>query len=247
MKKKIGAMALSLALASAICVPTAAFADDYSGSQQETEDMTGVAQTGTGSVTTTGNTSVLTGKIKATTLSVSVPTAVTFNIDPGAAQGVADPAVSDATPGTSQKRGQFTSPTNYTIHNASQVAVYVTVDSVTATGATLTDTQASIAAKVTGTGAADPVVMVGLSDADNNGSLALGNTAGWFKTSPATGLGIYPFGTTADKGRLDPDDNAANGTDEATMMVYGAVAQTGWTEADTFTVTPTLKISTTAV
>lgn len=234
-KRKIGALALSVALASAICVPATAFAltpgPDGTGTDGSSDLMA-----------TPAGTTELIGKIKATTLSVTVPTTMQFAIDPGTTQGVAQ----DAT--VAAKHGQFTSPTNYTVMNSSKVPVKVTVDSVTATGCALTDTQGNIAAKSTGV---DPVVMVGLSDKANGASLVLGAATNWFTTG-GSGLGIVPFGATdysggstsvvaANTGKLAPS-TATDGDNKATMYVFGAVAQDGWAEGDSFSVVPTLKV-----
>ena len=69
------AIALASALTLALCAPATAFAAD---------PATSVPGTATA---TDRPTSVITGTIHATTLKATVPTKVSFNIDPGAVQG----------------------------------------------------------------------------------------------------------------------------------------------------------------
>lgn len=234
-KSKLGALALSVAVASALCIPTLAF-----GAVTEDSNGVGVDSATSDLMATTPGTTTLTGKIKATTLSVTIPTAMTFAIDPGATQGVAEDAA------MTQKHGQFTSPSNYTVTNSSHVPVKVEVSTATATQCTLHDTKATLEAGTV----TDRKVMVGLSDKANGAALDVDATAGWL--SAGANLGLVPFGKTdaasgsavgANTGKLASVDTTVTGDNKATMYVFGAVNQTGWTEGQSFTVTPTLKVT----
>lgn len=233
-KTKLGVLALSVALASAICVPATAFAaltptDDGTGTDTDASDLMAA---------TPGETTLI-GKIKATTLSVTIPTTMQFAIDPGAAQGVAEDS------SVTTKHGQYTSPSNYTVTNNSQVPVKVSIDTATATDCTLTDTKASLEPGST----ANRKVMVGLSDKANGASLDVDATAGWLSTG--ANLGLVPFGKTdatgtsavaANTGKLASADTTVVGDNKATMYVFGAVAQNGWMDGNSFSVKPTLKV-----
>lgn len=236
-KTKIGALALSMALASAICVPATAFA-----ALTADADGTGIDTDASNLATTPAGETTLVGKIKATTLSVSIPTTMQFAIDPGATQGVTE----DTT--TTTKHGQFTSPANYTVTNNSKVPVKVTINTATATDCTLTDTKSSLESGTT----ANRKVMVGLSDKANGAALDVDATAGWLSTG--ADLGLIPFGktdaasgsaVTANTGKLASADTTVTGDNKATMYVFGAVDQTGWMDGNSFSVKPTLKVEAT--
>lgn len=253
-KRKVGALALSVALASAICVPTVAFA-----AEEWDPDVTyGTPSENVTAPDGDGTDTVLTGVIKPTTLSVSVPTAVTFSVDPGT-----NPSFTGA-PG-SATIGQFGNPSNYTITNKSRVPIYAAVTSVAAADCTLTDTFANLEA---GT-ATNPKVMVALNDQKNNdgaGSTLLSvdattstQSTGWL---PSTGLSAttpyYAFhqdnATTPNSitngllaaGKTSAGADVTDGTNAASMYVYGAVKGEGWNTGDKFTVTPTFTIKTVA-
>ena len=225
-KTKIGALALSVALASAICVPATAFAVANTDGALDTDTTSSPVTSTTGT-----SDSVLTGKIKVTTLSVSVPTAATFNVDPSI-------AATDA--GT-----QFTSPTNYKIVNNSVVPVWAQITNVAVTGTStggdtvaLTDTDANVA---------DATMLFAVSDSDDPATdLVFGTTGNWL-TSGALGTAYSAFNKTGD-GKLTATDGADGGTDEATMYFYGKMdnTYTGWADGDSFTITPTFTIRTTA-
>lgn len=252
-KRKVGALALSVALASAICVPTVAFAAEWDpavpGTPAEVTEPEG----------TPGPSTELTGVIKPTTLSVSVPTAVTFSVDPGA-----DPSFTGAP--TGETIGQFGNPDNYTITNKSRVPIYAAVTSVATSGCALTETFASLEA---GPSTNSPKVMVALNDQGNNdgaGSTLLSvdattptQSTGWL---PSTGLSAttpyYAFhqdnATTPNNiadgklaaGKTSAGADVTDGTNAASMYVYGAVKGEGWDTGDKFTVTPTFTIKTVA-
>lgn len=253
-KRKVGALALSVALASAICVPTVAFA-----AEEWDPDVTyGTPSENVTAPDGDGTDTVLTGVIKPTTLSVSVPTAVTFSVDPGA-----NPSFTGA-PG-SATIGQFGNPSNYTITNKSRVPIYAAVTSVAAADCTLTAALANLEA---GT-ATSPKVMVALNDHGNSdgagGTLLSVDTTtptqsnGWL---PSTGLSATsPYYAFHQDNAVTPNDitdgqlaagktsagaDVADGTNEASMYVYGAVKGEGWNTGDKFTVTPTFTIKTVA-
>lgn len=209
--KKLATCALGLAVAAAICTPISAFAaglDDSTTSADSTAAGT--------------SDSTITGTIKATTLSVSVPTAAAFNVDPGAT--------------VAADGGQFASPTNYTITNKSVVPVYAHVSKVVASGATLVDEVANVSPASTA-GAADAKIMFTVKDAAPTN---FDTTADWLTTATTK---YFAF-NAVDKGKLDAKDgtNAA-----ATMKFYGQAPATNWDEAQSFTITPTFTISTTPV
>lgn len=225
MKTRRGTLrcACALALGLALAAPGAAFAApaDASGSID-------VAATGAASPSST-----ITGTIHATTLKVTVPTVVAFDIDPGATAGVTKDA-------TTQKRGQYTSPANYTIKNYSAVDVYGYVSKVEVEGVTLVDQTSALKKTAGKTGAGEISAMVGLCDKDEG--MSLGNRNAWLM---ADATKYYAFNKTA-RGKLAASENAP--TDEggtATMYIYGAVKNGGWAENDSFKVKPTFKISVT--
>lgn len=215
--KKLAASALALATAAAICAPAAAFADGL-------DDSTVIPATP--NVTSAGGAtdSTITGTIKATTLSVSVPTKAAFNVDPGAAAKAGE-------------GGQYASPTNYTVTNKSVVPVYAYVSKVAVTGVSLVDASANVK-PATNAGDSDAAIMFAVKEA---AAAPTGfDTAGdWLTTTTSK---YYAF-NVANNGKLD----AAGGTAAAaTMKFYGQAPSTNWSEAQTFTVTPTFTISTTA-
>lgn len=225
-KQKLGALALSIVVASALCVPAMAIAAPVT-------DATLDASTTNGAVTAAGDSqSILTGKIKVTTLSVSVPTAATFNIDPSI-------AATDA--GT-----QFTSPTNYKITNSSVVPVWAQITNVAVAGSStgsgvvaLTATEAS----VSGT-----TMMFAVSDSiDPATDLAFNEVSNWLTAGDLSSAPYSAF-NKAGGGKLAANDGALNGDDEATMYFYGKMDNTysGWADGDSFTITPTFTIATTA-
>lgn len=259
-KRKIGVLALSLAVASAICVPTAAFAanawDPAVSLDTPPENVTSAD---------TGANTTLKGVIKPTTLSVSVPTAVTFSVDPGET-----PSFTGAP--TSTTVGQFVSPSNYTITNKSRVPIYAAVTAVTTgsgSGLKAVSLTGDPSALTAGT-ETNPAVMVGLNDKGNSDGttgtlLSLDYSAAtptatgtWLNTSIAPGSPYYAFhqddATTPNKtvlgklaaGKSSTGADVTDGTNSTTMYVYGAVKGEGWNANDAFTVTPTFTIKTVA-
>lgn len=221
------AIAVASALALVLAAPVSAFAADPAAPTTP-KDMTGTAPS---------QASTITGTIHATTLKVSVPTVVAFNIDPGAAKG---------TTGTGQKRGQFTSPANYTVTNYSAVDVYAFVSGVTSPDATLVNAEASLKKTPGLLNTANVSVMVGLGDKD--AEMALSDQADWLTTSVGdTKTTRYYALKKADKGKLAASTDAASNAagESATMKIYGAVKSGGWAENNSFKVVPTFKIMTT--
>lgn len=226
--KKAAAIALAFATAAALSVPSAALAADGDPAAGTPAEIKSSAD-GKNSAS-----SAITGTIKPTTLKVSVPTVVSFDVDPGAT-----PAATAVDP-TTKVSGQFKSPSNFTVTNYSVVDVYGYVSGVAATGATLSQTGATAGAHAADgtTWATEPAVQIVASDTAP-GDFA--TAAKWFDTTKTKKL--YAFNSTAN-GKLaaSADGTAAGG--EATMHLYGQVAQTGWKTGDTFTVTPTFTIAT---
>ena len=242
-KTKIGALALSVALAAAICVPATAFAD-YAGSEQATQDSTGAAATDDGTIALDGTETTLTGTIKATTLSVSIPTTVAFNVDPGADQAVTDAAASD-TGGvtTSNKHGQFTSPSNYKVKNLSRVKVYTYISSVAATasgtpGTTVTPELVDAAPDYSAAGS-HAKVMIGIKSVAEKPA-DFGTQDNWLTTSLATKY--YPFNAT-NKGEIAASTDGTTPVESDAMMIYGQVDKAGWTDGDTFQIKPTFTVT----
>lgn len=223
MKTRRGAMncACALALGLALAVPATAFAADPAAGTP-------------GEATATGTpTSTITGTIHATTLKATVPTKVSFNIDPGATQGT-------AVDGSTQKRGQYTSPTNYTITNYSAVDVYGYVSGVTVDGAALVNATGNLKKTPGAVGAANISAMVGLSNQDSD--MALTDATDWLMSDSNK---YYAF-NKATHGKLTASANAptaAGGT--STMYIYGAVKNGGWAENNSFSVKPVFKITAT--
>lgn len=240
----VGTVALSLTLA--LAAPVAAFgADDPTTSTEGKMESPGA--------TTTHE---IKGTVKATTLKVTVPTKVAFYIDPGATQG---------TTGSSNKYGQFTNPTNYTITNRSAVDIYGYVSGVTAEGVTLTKKKTELSkpgGKAPGAAnAGDIKVMMGLIgdddattlnlDAENGGYTAV--NAGWLTAAigDAANTRYFAF-NKANHGKLAAGSNGAEDTTvrtdckgHYTMTVRGAVHNGGWAQDESFTVKPVFKVTTT--
>lgn len=224
-KNKLGALAVSIAMASALCAPTAAFA------AANTDGALDASTTSADSTAAGGADSTLTGKIKVTTLSVSVPTAATFNVDPTV-------AATDA-------GSQFTSPTNYTIVNKSVVPVWAQISNVAVTGNSTAGSAVALtkrSADVTGT-----TMQFGISDITDASSadLALSTEDNWL----VAGAQTYNAFNKGENSKLAAKDATADGgDDQATMYFYGKVDNTyaGWADGDSFTITPTFTISTTA-
>ncbi len=211
-KSKIGACALALATAAAICVPGTALADSVAAGSK-TLEAAGTSD------------SLITGTITATKLSVSVPTTAAFTIDP---------TIEATDPST-----QLTDlPTNYTVTNASAVPVYAYISDCTIAKAGTTAGNPTLVNK-TADLATDYAVMFAVKDS----APANFDTPGdWL-----TGAGTYYAFNAATHGKLaakSAADKASDASNVATMSFYGQTT-TGWSNGDTFTITPTFTIATT--
>lgn len=213
--KKLGACALALATAAAICSPAAAFAD---------ATITGDA------VTTVGGAkeSVITGTIEATKLSISVPTAAAFTIDPTI-------AATDDVDGTISQLTNV--PTNYTLTNKSAVPVYAYISGCTIAAAGATTGTPTLVSATSGL-SADKAVMFAVKDS-TSAPKDFKTADDWLSTTP----GKYYAFNAADKGKL-ADKTANDKSNEATMSFYGQTT-TGWSHGDSFTIKPTFTIAVT--
>ena len=234
------AIALASILSLALCAPALAFAADAPTASDE------------GTVTEPDGTkeSVITGTVRATTITVTVPTQVAFYIDPGKDQS----AALDGTFGAGHNEiGQYVNPTNFTITNRSAVDVYGYVSSVASPHVTLVNSGSlskpgGVAPSVANKG--DIKVMVGLGDA-TEADMALGTPGNWLTESIAdTKDGRYYAFNKTQHGKLAAATaNAGSGgtvSDDgaATITIRGAVFQGGWSQHDTFLIKPTFKIVT---
>lgn len=233
-------VALASALALALCAPVSAFAADPVP-PEASDDKT---------VTTTGGTqeSKITGTVKATTITVTVPTQVAFYIDPGATRSTT------ANWATSKKIGQYTNPTNFTITNRSAVDVYGYVSKVASPHVTLVDNENALEKPG---GVAPGVdnktsigVMVGICDTSVS-DLALGTPGNWMTEDIAdTKANRYFAFNKGSQGKLTAaTEKAGSGATVSpggacTMTVRGAVFDGGWTQNENFLITPTFKIVT---
>lgn len=193
------------------------------------------------------------GTIKATTITMTVPTQVAVYIDPDAEQST------DATGWPDDvKIGQYTNPTNFVIANHSTVDVYGYVSEVTASGVTLTNDKSSLSkpggvAPAPGN-AARINVMMGLCGADETLNLDAtdggyaGLNAGWLTVD---GVGdqpntrYYAFNKN-EHGRLAAvQDGVEDPASACTITVRGAVFGSGWSRNESFLVTPVFTIKAT--
>ena len=193
-KSKIGACALALATAAAICVPGTALADPVAAGSK-TLEAAGTSD------------SIITGTITATKLSVSVPTTAAFTIDPTIEATTTSAQLTDV-------------PDNYTVTNASAVPVYAYISGCTMSTGSLVTAASGLST--------DKAVMFAVKDSAPANFDAPGD---WLTTTPGT---YYPI---KDNGKL------AAKTGTATMSFYGQTT-TGWSNGDTFTITPTFTITT---
>lgn len=239
-----GALVVSSALVLALGAPAAAFAADPTPPVPD-------ASTPKEIVLANGEQeSAITGTVKATTLKVSVPTQVSFYIDPGAT-----PSTDAKDWSTNTKIGQFTSPSNFTVTNYSAVDVYGFVSGVTSDWVTLVDS-----GELSKPGGVKPgfdskgriKVKIGLGDPAMAMNLA---TPGDWMTeagvADADGKRYYAF-NRAGKGLLasSPDGtNVEDGTNRGdkakgsyTVTIRGEVKSGGWSQDDNFLVKPKFKI-----
>ena len=164
--------------------------------------------------------SVLTGTIKVTSISVKVPTAAAFEMNPNLT--VSDSQVNRITAQSGE----------YKITNTSTVPIDVSITKVTtnATGGFTND-----ATKLIGTGNDKKVMFAVRKSTEAAPTSAAGDKVKWFDPAPGTGAVSYKVSTT------DGDNTLAAG-EVLEMKLYGATVQ-GWSNNETFTVTPTFTIS----
>ena len=247
-KRPVCAVALASALALALGVPGVAFAAD--------PDPVPPEASGEKIVTAAGDTqeAEITGTVKATTITVSVPTKVTFYLDPGAAQST------DASGwATSKKIGQYTNPSNFTITNRSAVDVYGYVSQVTSPHVTLVNAKSSLrkpgGVAPSPDNAARIGVMVGLAGVDE--TLSFDKTADWMTVDgvkDAKDARYYAFNkdrhgrlAAAQNGQVSSYTDSQNKKLEGqyTMTIRGAVFNGGWSQDEKFLINPVFKIVTT--
>lgn len=240
-KRPALAMALASALTLALAAPAAAFAADPMPPQ--------VADADVKTVTTTGGTqeTEITGTVKATTVSVTVPTKVAFYLDPGAAQGTTRDA-------SANKYGQYTNPTNITVTNRSAVDVYGYVSSVSSNDVTLVNSKADLKKPggiAPGAANASQIgVMVGICDTTE--SMSLDTPGDWMTVAGVADTKdnrYYAF-NKAKHGRLSAAQGDVVSSHDGiggsyTMTIRGAVFQGGWSQDESFLIKPTIKIVTT--
>lgn len=242
--RRVGALALASALVLALGAPAAAFAADPEPPAPDANTPLNVTQANGEQIAT------IKGTVKATTLKVSVPTQVSFYIDPGAA--------ASTTPTnwpTNTKIGQFTSPSNFTVTNYSAVDVYGFVSSVTSDWVTLVNNdtlEKPGGVRPSADNKGRIKVKIGLGDPTMNMNLA---TPGDWMTETgiddADGKRYYAFnkakkgllassadGTTAEDG-TNRDDGAKGAY---TVTIRGEVKSGGWSQDDNFLVKPVFKI-----
>lgn len=239
--KTIHATAVASALALALAAPAAAFAVD-TPPEVDPADVTNVVEAG-------GTADVeITGTVKATTITVSVPTRVSFYIDPGAEQ---DTALSDP---SKNKYGQYLNPTNMTVTNLSAVDVYgyvpkVKSDYVTLTSGSDLEKPGGVAPAANGSTKDRIKVKVGLCDTTE--TLNLGTANNWLTESVAdTPADRYYAFNKDEQGKLTAATaNAGTGATVSTngartITIRGAVFQGGWSQNESFLIQPTIKIVT---
>ncbi len=240
-KRSALTVALASALTLALAVPATAFAVNPTPPEVANADFK--------EVTVSGGTqdTEITGTVKATTVSVTVPTKVAFYLDPGAPQST----VKDS---SANKYGQYTNPTNITITNRSAVDVYGYVSSVASSDVTLVNSKSSLSkpggVAPSSANAARIGVMVGICDTAE--SMSLDAPGDWMTVSGIVDTKdkrYYAF-NKANHGRLSAAQNGVVGSHDGiqgsyTMTIRGAVFQGGWSQHESFLVRPTIKIVTT--
>ena len=170
-------------------------------------------------------TSVITGHIKVTNISVQVPITSSFDIDPNktvTADGAGDAQMGDQA-------------SNYTITNLSTVPLDITITKVTpATGVTLVQTVEALDAQ-------NKNVLFAIREANETVPKLPGGSddAKWL--TGGTLATPYLVSTTAAKNTIQAA-GAADGADSLTMKVYAATKK-GWKSGDSFTITPTFTVS----
>jgi len=164
--------------------------------------------------------SVLTGTIKVTSISVKVPTAAAFEINPNLT--LDGDNVDRITAQSSE----------YKITNTSTVPIDVSITAVATNGASAFTNEA---ANLTGENNDKKVMFAVRKKGENAPTGAAADKAKWFDPAANYATDPYKVSATADDNTL-----AAGGVLE--MTLYGSTVQ-GWKNNETFTVTPTFTIS----
>lgn len=213
--KRTAALALTVGMAAAGTM--ASYASGLGTAATGAVDITTAA--GSSEVSGSQN-SVLTGTIKVTSISVKVPTAAAFEINPNAS--VTAPAVDRITAQSSE----------YKITNTSTVPIDVSITKVATDAAGgLTNSVGSL----TGDGNNKKVMFAVRKTGETAPTSSAGDAAKWFDPAKNYETTPYQVSTTA-------SDNTLAAGAELEMTLYGATIQ-GWSNGETFTVTPTFTIS----
>lgn len=208
MSKKILSALLALCMVTALAVPAMAT------SNLEMPTTPNVVSSGS---TATTN---LVGKIVATQLKVTVPTKITFDIDP-----------TIEVKGTIDVTRQLTNkPSNIEIVNESLVPVYVKINNISVTGgANLVNKEADLSGNKT--------VMFAYK---KTGTVSDFNTEADWLMLDISSSNIYALSN--DGGKIDVPSSSNN---KLTMEMYAQTIN-GWAAGDSFTITPTIVVSTSA-
>ncbi|MCH1942156.1 hypothetical protein [Holdemania massiliensis] len=173
---------------------------------------------GTGSKEVSGNKTVITGNIKATQLKVTVPTAVSFDIDPTLT--ASDPS--------SQITAQSS---NIKITNGSIVPIWVKISSIAVASTTAT-TPTLVQSWPASDGGKN--LMFALK-AEAQKPTNFTTAAQWLTSGRITSN----YFINSD-GKLGPAEDTA--TNSVTMKIYGKTGK-GWKAGDSFAITPTFTVS----
>jgi len=234
MTKKMTALMLAMSMAAAST--TAAYGDPGVSATDEVK-----AAGGSTNMTLTGN-------IQVTTLSVTIPTTVAFDVD------MTQIPVKSAT----DKAGvnvQVTGPTetDYKIVNKSASTVWVYVSAVTPS-ATSTGKTPALVSKYSDLKAADYNLLFAIKDTKvappavnaytNETDLTLGGDSPdfWMKSGMASGDKYY---LNSDNGKLLAQDQATAAKENEMPLTIYAFTRKGWVAGDSFTVQPTFTVSVT--
>lgn len=241
--KKMAALALTMAMASTGM--TAAYAEDPTASVSASTEVKSITKAD-GSMNGTDMT--LTGTIKVTSLSVTIPTTVAFNVDMTQV-----PAASATEKAAVNVQVEQPGEDVYRIKNNSASAVWVYVTDVTPSAATagktpvLTDTYADVKDNnynllfaIKDAKAAAPAVNA-YSQPDAS-DMTIGATSYWMKSGTPTGGKYYLNDTNGKLIAKDQATGADEGKNEMGLTIY-AFTRKGWTAGDKFTVKPVFTVS----
>ncbi|MBS5065379.1 MAG: hypothetical protein KHZ58_16560 [Hungatella hathewayi] len=234
MTKKMTALMLAMSMAAA--GTTAAYGDPGVSATDEVKSAGGSTNM------------TLTGNIQVTTLSVTIPTTVAFDVD------MTKIPVKSAT----DKAGvnvQVTGPTetDYRIINKSASTVWVYVTAVTPS-ATSTGKTPALVSKYSDLKAADYNLLFAIKDTkvappvvnaytDETDLTLDGDSADfWMKSGMASGDKYY---LNSDNGKLLAQDQATGEKENEMPLTIYAFTRKGWVAGDSFTVQPTFTVSVT--